>query len=289
MIALDAAWRAAHPIKAIDTGTDKDARGRLLVVGGSAHVPGAIALTGEAALRVGAGKIQLATIGSAAILLGVRFPEARVLALPEDAAGEIADDPPQPLEQALARVDVAVIGPGMTDKAAAARLVRRVAQGPAEVPVILDAAAVACLHGMEAVLEPLGGRLIMTPHPGEMAGLLGCDEDEVRSDLQRYASDVARRFGAVVVLKDAQSVIASASGDLLQYAGGGPGLGTGGSGDVLVGAIGGLAARGLPLFDAAAWGVWLHGEAGRMLAMNSGPVGFLARELPPLLSGLLPR
>lgn len=293
MISLNAAWRSAHPIAEVQAGTDKDARGRLLVVGGSAQVPGAVALTGEAALRVGAGKVHLATVRSAAIPLGIRFPEARVLALPEDGEGEIAVDPPDllrtALERALRRADIAVIGPGITDKETAAGLVRQVARAATSIPVMLDAAAIACVHGMEAALEPLRGRLLLTPHPGEMAALLGCDEDDVRGDLPSHAGDAARRFGAVVVLKHAQTVIASPDGGLLRYEGGGPGLGTGGSGDVLVGAIGGLAARGLSLTEAAAWGVWLHGEAGRMLAMRCAPIGFLARELLPLLPGLLPR
>ncbi|OWK29584.1 NAD(P)H-hydrate dehydratase [Sphingomonas mucosissima] len=289
MIELDASWRSDHPIEAVEAGTDKDARGRLLVAGGSVNVPGAIALTGEAALRVGAGKIRMATVRSAALLLGVRFPEARVLALPEDADGEIADGSPELLLKALGGVDVAVIGPGITEQESAASLVRRVATADAQIPIILDAAAVACLHGMEDALEPLRGRLIMTPHSGEMAALLGCDEEDVRRDQPRYAGDAARRFGAVIVLKDAQTVVASPDGGLVHYRGGGPGLGTGGSGDVLVGAIGGLVARGLPLSDAASWGVWLHGEAGRTLAAQTAPIGFLARELLPLLPGLLPR
>lgn len=289
MIELDASWRSTHPIEAVEAGTDKDARGRLLVAGGSVNVPGAIALTGEAALRVGAGKSRMATVRSAALLLGVRFPEARVLALPEDADGEIADNSPELLLEALGGVDVAVLGPGITEQGSAASLVRRVAAADSQIPIILDAAAVACVHGMEDALEPLRGRLIMTPHSGEMAALLGCDEEDVRRDQPRYAGDAARRLGAVIVLKDAQTVIASPDGGLVHYSGGGPGLGTGGSGDVLVGAVGGLVARGLPLSDAAAWGVWLHGEAGRMLAMRTAPIGFLARELLPLLPGLLPR
>lgn len=289
MIELDAAWRSAHPIAAVTAGTDKDARGRLMVLGGSTSVPGAIALTGEAALRVGAGKVRLATVRSAALLLGVRFPEARVLALAEDDEGEIAGEPLAALLQSLGGVDAVVVGPGMTDKAAAERMIRRVAEAETAIPVILDAAAVACVHGMEDALAPLQGRLIMTPHPGEMAALLGCEEEDVRGDLPHYASTAARRFGAVMVLKDAQTVIATPTGDMVHYSGGGPGLGTGGSGDVLVGVVGGLAARGLPLSDAAAWGVWLHGEAGRALAMRTAPIGFLARELLPLLPGLLPR
>jgi NAD(P)H-hydrate repair Nnr-like enzyme with NAD(P)H-hydrate dehydratase domain len=129
----------------------------------------------------------------------------------------------------------------------------------------------------------------MTPHSGEMAALLECHKDAVTADPAGVAADVARRFGAVVVLKDAETVIAAPNGKLLHYAGGGVGLGTGGSGDVLAGAIGGLLARGLPPLVAAGWGVWLHGEAGRALATRIGPVGFLARELLPELPRLLPR
>lgn len=288
MIEIDAAWRGAHPLTQAQGKTDKDSRGRLLVVGGSVHVPGAIALTGEAALRVGAGKIQLATVRSAALLLGIGFPEARVLALPEDDAGEIGDEPPEPLEQALGRVHAAVVGPGITATQAAGRLVARIGAIAPPIPIILDGAAIAASGSAADALRPLRDRLMMTPHPGEMAGLLGCDEETVRSDLPRCAADAATRFGAVVVLKDVETVIAAPDGTLLHFAGGGPGLGTGGSGDVLVGAIGGLVAQGVPLVEAAGWGVWLHGEAGRTLATR-GPIGFLARELPPLFPGLLPR
>jgi NAD(P)H-hydrate repair Nnr-like enzyme with NAD(P)H-hydrate dehydratase domain len=100
---------------------------------------------------------------------------------------------------------------------------------------------------------------------------------------------VARRFGAAVALKGTSTLIAAPDGRLVRYAGGGIGLATGGSGDVLAGVIGGLMARGLPAFEATCWGVWLHGEAGRILAGKVGPVGFLANELLPELPALLPR
>ncbi|HEU0043705.1 NAD(P)H-hydrate dehydratase [Sphingomonas sp.] len=289
MTELDPAWRAAHPV-ALPTGdTSKDGRGRLLIVGGSQGVPGALLLTGEAALRVGAGKVKLATIAGAATGLGLRFPEAAVLALPE-ADGEIAGGAVEVLMPLLERIDALVLGPGIVDAGAAAGLVRGLAGADApDCSLVLDAAAVACAGPLCELLGGWGGRIVMTPHHGEMAALLDCDKDAVAADPVKVAVEVARRFQAVVVLKDSATVIAAPDGAVLHYAGGGVGLGTGGSGDVLAGVIGGLLARGLPPLVAAGWGVWLHGEAGRALTGRIGPVGFLARELLPELPGLLPR
>lgn len=288
MIELDAAWRAANPVSLPEGDTSKDGRGRLLIAGGSRGVPGALLLTGEAALRVGAGKVKLATVASAALGLGLRFPEVAVVPLPE-ADGEIAGDADAVLLPLLERVDTIVLGPGMGDKDAAAGLVRGLAKAAPDCTLLLDAAAVACAGPLCDLLGGWGGRIVMTPHQGEMAALLDCDKDAVAADPAGVAAEVARRFRAVVVLKDAETVIAAPDGTLLHYAGGGVGLGTGGSGDVLAGAIGGLLARGLSPLVAAGWGVWLHGEAGRTLAARVGPVGFLARELLPELPGLLPR
>ena len=258
------------------------------MVGGSCGVPGALALSGEAALRVGAGKVRLATVASVAVALGVAFPEAGVLALPE-VDGEIGEVG-SALAEPVGRVDAVVAGPGMMEKDAAARLVRALAglEAP-EVAVVLDAAAVACAGPLEALLACWHGRLVLTPHLGEAASLLGRDAEAIRTDPLAAARDAAARFGAAVVLKGEATVVAAPDGGALGYPGGGPGLGTGGSGDVLAGAIGGLLARGLPPLVAAGWGVWLHGEAGRALAERHGPVGFLARELLPELPGLLPR
>ena len=111
-----------------------------------------------------------------------------------------------------------------------------------------------------------------------------CEEDAVSPALAEAA---AARFGATVLLKQSETWIASPGEPLLHYPGGGPGLATGGSGDVLAGIIAGLLARGVAPRMAAAWGVWLHGEAGRRLARAQGPLGFLARELLAEIPALL--
>ncbi|WP_076070289.1 NAD(P)H-hydrate dehydratase [Sphingomonas montana] len=286
---LDSAWIAAHPVPVHGQGTTKNSRGRVLVIGGSRMVPGALRLTGEAALRVGAGKLQLATVASAALPLGLLVPEAASIALPEGEDGEIGDAA-DALKKALSACDAVVLGPGIGDPDVASRFLRLVLQVPRDdVVLVIDAMAIGCLKDLRSDAASFRGTLILTPHYGEMAILTGMDEEQVAADPERIAGDVARDFGAVVVLKGSDTVIAAPDGAVLHYGGGGTGLATGGSGDVLAGAIGGLLSRGTPPVVASGWGVWLHGQSGRRVATTSGPIGFLARELPDEFPRLLPQ
>lgn len=289
MIAIDAEWRAANPLPPIADDASKKSRGRLLVIGGAQRLPGPIRLTGEAALRVGAGRVRLATLESLTAVLGVAFPEVGVIGLPEE-GGELTPGPPDVLPEQAAQHNAVVLGPGMADKKAAARLVEAVTREPApDTALLLDAAAVACAKPLSEQLKAYPGGLVVTPHAGEMAALTGHQEEEIAENREAIAREAAERFGAVVALKGAGTVIATPGGDLLYYPGGGSGLATAGSGDVLSGIIGGLLARGADPVLATAWGVWLHGEAGRACAAKVGPIGFLARELLAELPVLLPR
>jgi ADP-dependent NAD(P)H-hydrate dehydratase len=175
-------------------------------------------------------------------------------------------------------------------RAAHALLAPLVGRLSAEATLILDAAAIAAVHMDERLLAPLDGRAVLTPHAGEMAALLGVEKDEVENAPAELATRAARQFGAVVVLKGAESWIATPEGTLYRYSGENVGLATSGSGDTLAGIVAGLAARGPPPLHAAVWAVYLHGSAGRELARRIGPLGFLARELlaelPPLLRRL---
>jgi ADP-dependent NAD(P)H-hydrate dehydratase len=145
--------------------------------------------------------------------------------------------------------------------------------------VVLDAGALAALRRDPRALMRLKGRAVITPHAGEMAQLLDVGRDEVEADPLAAARRAVEAFGAVVALKGAETVICAPDGSALRYTRGGVGLGTSGSGDVLGGLIAGLLARGAEPMRAAAWGVFLHGEAGNALARRHGAVGFLAREL----------
>ncbi len=289
-IPLDSAWIAANPVPVHQRGTTKNSRGRVLVIGGSRMVPGAIRLTGEAALRVGAGKVQLATITSAALMLGLLVPEAGVIALAEDAAGDIDATGMGSLAKAIAACNTMVLGPGISDADAAERLLRAVAatQTP-DATLVIDAVAIGCARSLRDTLSAFRGRLILTPHHGEMAALTGRSIEEIAADPAQVAREVTEDFGAVVVLKGSDTVIAAPDLPLLHYGGGGTGLATGGSGDVLAGAIGGLLSRGASPMVAAGWGVWLHGQGGRRVATMRGPIGFLAREIADEFPRLLPQ
>ncbi|MDB5710348.1 MAG: NAD(P)H-hydrate dehydratase [Sphingomonas bacterium] len=285
---IDAAWRAAHPLPDLGDGMDKNARGQGLIVGGSASVPGALLLTGEAMLRTGAGKVRLATVDRAAIGVGVAFPEAAVVALPADEDGEIDASAATLLARHLEHCDALILGPGMIERQQAAELVEKLLDSVAPATsILLDAGALTALRGKRAVPRALEQPVVMTPHHGELARLTGIDEDVVTRDPAKAATETAAAFGTIIALKAAETVIADGHGRLLLYSSDAPGLGTAGSGDVLAGIIGGLLARGVDPFVATAWGVWLHGEAGKAAATTIGPVGFLARDLPRHLPRLM--
>ncbi len=287
---LDAAWLAAHPLPDHGPSTDKNARGRVLLIGGSMFVPGALSLTGEAVLRSGAGKLQIATVDAAAMHLGVLVPEAAMIGLPTDEDGEIATDAIEKLTDPARHCDTILIGPGMVSQPSAKALVQGLFRAiDPQQTVILDAAAISCCRCQAPMIAASGGRVILTPHHGEMARLTGLSEEDIAADPVACARSVASLFNAVITLKAAETVIAAPNGETLLYKSECIGLATGGSGDVLAGVMAGLAARGADPLTAAAWGAWLHGAAGRSAAERSGPIGFLARdlivEIPRLMAG----
>lgn len=268
-------------VPAPDAQGDKESRGRVLAIGGSTQVPGAMLLAGVAALRAGAGKLQLATARRVAPALGVAVPESLVFALAETQAGEIAGARvPRAVVDAAAEADALLVGPGMSsDRDAFALVSRLVKRVSADAVLVLDAAAIHALTHDGRLLRALDGRAVLTPHAGEMAALLDVDKSLVEEDAPSVAREAARRFGAVVALKGADSWIAEPDGALYRYAGGTVGLATSGSGDALAGIVAGLIARGASATTAAVWGAYLHGAAGRSLARKVGTIGFLAREL----------
>jgi len=270
----------------------KEARGRVLVIAGSAELPGAARLAGEAALRAGAGKLVIATAASCAPHVALAVPEARVIALPETARGGIAPPAIELVQEPASVADAILIGPGMQDEAATCGLVRALLRTVARTPVLLDACAMGAVKDRDTGPGD-APPLLVTPHAGEMAHLLDRDKDDVERNAAQVALDASRRWGAVVALKGAVTLIAAPDARAWRHEGGNAGLGTSGSGDVLAGLIVGLAARGAPLEQAAAWGVRLHARAGERLAARLGTLGYLARELsyevPLLLETLAPR
>lgn len=282
MTAITADTLRALPIPAPGESGDKDARGRVLVAGGSRQVPGAAILAAEAALRAGAGRLRVATGREVAVPMAFRLPEARVIDLPETAGGDIAPSAAARVANAALQVDSLLLGPGMMDASAASALVQGVLarMDPQRAPqLLLDAGALCGQDVLREALRGYAGRVVLTPHAGEMAGILGMGRDAVEADPIGMGRHAAARLQAVVVMKGARTHVVSPAGDAWSYTGGSIGLATSGSGDVLAGLLAGLLARGAPPISAAVWAVWLHGEAGASLAQRIGPIGFLAREL----------
>lgn len=264
------------------TGDGKEQRGRVLIVGGSEQVPGAALLAATAALRAGAGKLQIATARGVAGSLAIATPEALVIGLQTDDRGEIACVNGE-LDHALGAADAVLVGSGMRSSAATAALVRQLTERVTGT-LVVDAGAL-CAE----LCAPPGAPFILTPHAGEMAALAEVDQAIVQREPQVFAREFARRTRSVLVLKGATTFIAAPDGALWVHRGGCPGLGTSGSGDVLAGIVAGFAARGGSPAQAALCGVLVHALAGERLSRRVGTVGFLAREIPAQVPGILER
>lgn len=275
------------PLPQPDSGGGKEERGRVMVVAGSRALPGAALLAGMAVLRVGAGKLRFQTAESIAIPLGLAMPEAMSAGSPETPSGAIkASAAPEILKYAD-KCGAVLIGPGLVDDDETAALVRALLERNETGPIVLDAAAMMNIRDHPELLQRHAGQLVVTPHAGEMAGMLGIEKAEIEADPAKTAREAARSLGIVVVLKGACTFIAGPDGEAWSCAHGNPGLGTSGSGDTLAGLIAGLLARGSEPIQAAIWGVYLHGEAGVRLARSRGPLGYLAREIPDEVPAIL--
>jgi len=269
----------------------KGSFGKLLVLAGSLDYAGAAFLVCRAAGRAGAGLVTLAVPESLQPLFAAKVVEATTMGLPEDDVEEIDPEP------ALARIldhehDAIVVGPGLRPGLATTELVRLLLSSTAEsdaAPILLDAEALRSLATLDGWWEGEHRPAVLTPHAGEFARLRAgsghdpaVDGDLAGDDDARVAAarDAAADWNAVVVLKGARSVIAAADGTVAVAPFENPALASGGTGDVLSGAIGSLLAQGLEPFAAARLGVYLHGVAGDGVRERFGDAGLLASDLP---------
>jgi hydroxyethylthiazole kinase-like uncharacterized protein yjeF len=266
-----------------EAGDSKYSRGQVVVAGGALRSAGAVMLAGTAALRAGAGRLTLAVGASVAAAVGTAVPESGIVPLEETRSGSIAGGALAAAADDIRSADALLFGPGLDDlRTTRAQLDELPGMLGERTAVVLDAFALGCLPDADATVDALRGRLVLTPNPAEAGILLGADPD----DLDRAVIEIAERYGAVV---SCQNRIAAPDGGSWRVTDGGPGLGTSVSGDVLAGAVAGLAARGAELAQAAVWGTALHAAAGDRLAARIGPLGALAHELADELPGLLVR
>ena len=248
--------------------------GTVVCVAGSLDYLGAALLTAMSAVRGGAGLVVLAVPESLQSIVAGRVPEVVTLGLPRDAPAAF-----KRIEGV--RPDALVIGPGLTDDADNYKLIVGILRSGG-VPAVLDAGALTALAFTPNQLERKGhGReCILTPHPGEFARLIGAPVGGTDDERRLACASAATRFGQVVVLKGAHTVIAEPGGQVAVSPFANASLATAGSGDVLSGLIGALLAQGTTPFDAACLGVYLHGRAGERLSFRFGDSGLAASDLP---------
>ncbi|KUK41374.1 MAG: Carbohydrate kinase, YjeF related protein [Clostridia bacterium 62_21] len=269
--------------------------GHVLVVGGSRGMVGAACMAAMAALRVGAGLVTLAVPRSLQDVAASKVTEAMTLGLPEGQEGHLGRTARDEIVHFLKRSGaVLALGPVLGVHPETTALVCELL-AEAEAPCVVDAdglnALAAAMHAegsresaaadagvISLPVRPLG-RLVLTPHPGEMARLLGVSSKEVQDDRLGTAERTAAGWNCTVVLKGARTVVAAPDGTTYVNATGNPGMATGGSGDVLTGAVAGLLAQGLEPVRAAAAAVYLHGRAGDLAAETKGQPGLIAGDI----------
>jgi hydroxyethylthiazole kinase-like uncharacterized protein yjeF len=268
-------------------GSHKGNFGHLLVLAGSEGKTGAAAMSCEAALRAGAGLVTLGIAASLNDILEVKLTEAMTLPLPEApgtrALGKAAL---KPILDFLDPKSTLAVGPGLGTHPETRNLVYRLVHD-LSCPMVVDADGINNIAADTSCLKGAAGPRILTPHPGEMARLLGLTPADVQARRLEVARETAAKFGVVLALKGAQTLVAAPDGRISLNPTGNPALASGGTGDVLTGLIGGFLAQGLAPWDAVRLGVYLQGLAADDFVARHGPRGLIAGDLLRIIPDVL--
>ena len=262
--------------------SNKGTYGKLLCITGSANFPGAAALSAYSAMSSGAGITTVATTEKVVPMIVVRIPEATFLPLPENEDGTISAEGKEKLLPYLEKVDAVLIGCGLGRGKDIKEIVDFVFEN-ANCTVVLDADGINCIAENPEILKKAKKIPIITPHMGEMARFCGISIPETVEKRVETALETAKKYGAIVVLKDATTVIAAPNGDVYFNSTGNPGLSKGGSGDCLAGMIASFAAQGYIETACAVCGVYLHGLAADKAAADLSEYGMLPSDIPNYL------
>lgn len=257
----------------------KGSYGHVLVLAGSRGKTGAAAMTSLGALRAGAGLVTLGIAESLNPIMEIKLTEAMTEPLPEGEPGHLG---PEALDRIMTLVKGKkgmVIGPGLSTSPGTIALVQALLSKLPDIPMVIDADGLNALAENPECFNNLTGKAILTPHPGEMSRLSGQSVKEIQADRIGAARAFSQKYGVVVVLKGARTVIADPQGPVYLNPVGHSVLAAGGTGDVLTGLILGFISQGLSLTQSACLGVFLHGQAGLLLARERGVQGILASEI----------
>jgi len=252
--------------------------GKVLIVAGSRSYAGAAALCTTGALRVGAGLVTLGLPKSLHAPMVEKLTESMFLVLPETKAGSLSASAFPLVLSAIEKSDVVAIGPGLSQENQTKSLIRELLPRIVK-PLVIDADGLNALAEDIDLLKRRELPAVLTPHSGEMARLIRLSADEVETDRERIATEFAKKYRVVLVLKGHGTVVANYDGQVYINETGNPGMASGGLGDVLTGVIAGLLAQGLEWFDAARLGVYLHGLAADLATKDHGEIGLIASDV----------
>lgn len=252
--------------------------GRLFIAAGSRRYTGAPCLCARAAMRAGAGLVTLGVPQSLHPIAAIKLTEVMVEPLPETREQSLAFSALGLVKKNCESADVLLIGPGLSCHPQTQELVRAVL-ADTHLPAVVDADGINALAGHLKILEKKKRPFVLTPHPGEMARLLGLSAEAVQKDRKKIAKDFALRYNNILVLKGHSSIVASPDGKVYENATGNPGMATAGSGDVLAGIIGAFLAQEMAPFEAACCAVWLHGLAGDLAATALTQPAMIASDI----------
>jgi len=264
--------------------------GHIFILAGSARFSGAAVLCSQGAIRLGAGLVTLGipkSLNNA--IIKIKPKEVMTLSLPETKKGSLSLGGYKKIKDFTKNIDVLVIGPGLTQNKSTQALVRRVVS-KINKPTIIDADGLNALVGQLDLLRvtryavPAGRQelrvtRILTPHPGEMARLLGISVQKVQGKRKGIAKKFAKDYKLTLVLKGYRTIVADYKGNLYINRTGNPGMATAGSGDVLTGMIGAFLGQGLNAFSAAKYAVYLHGLAGDLAAKEKTQISLIASDI----------
>ncbi|HNX90460.1 MAG TPA: NAD(P)H-hydrate dehydratase [Candidatus Omnitrophota bacterium] len=252
--------------------------GKVCVIAGSGGMTGAAYLCSQAAMRSGSGLVTTAIPASLNYILAAKLTEVMTLPLSENRAQALSAKAKKPLLSFIDKCDVVAMGPGLGQHLDTPVLVRELVLHINK-PLVLDADGINALKGNTRYLKKRKNKTVITPHAGEMAGLLKKDVKFVQSQRSEIAKIVAKDTGAVVCLKGHRTVVASPSGDIYVNETGNSGMSTGGAGDLLTGMIASFIGQGVDEYSAVISAVYLHGLAGDLAAEKIGPFSMIATDI----------
>ncbi len=276
-------------IKRRERQAHKGVYGHCLIIAGSTGKTGAAALAANSAVRTGSGLVTLAVPESLNAILEVKTTEAMTLPLPDAGSGHLTTHAIATIEKYLPGKSALAIGPGIDRRPASVTVVQTLVENVA-LPMVIDADALNAIAEDTTVLHRRRSlNIILTPHPGEMSRLLGSSIPDVAAIRISVAQEFARTFGVYVVLKGARTIIAAPNGMAAINGSGNPGMASGGMGDVLTGIIVSLLGQGYSAWNACRLGVFIHGLAGDLVAMEQGEIGMTATDLMERIPAVLNR